>query len=284
MQSEFAKTMLVETRLTGSTQSFEVKEGLPRLVEIMIVLAGSLVSIPLLALSGSAVALTSRGGVIFRQERVGRYGRVFVFYKLRTMKEASNGPQVTVENDARVTGIGKWLRKTKLDELPALWNVLQGDMSLVGPRPEVPRYVDLDNEMWQIVLGVKPGITDSVTLSLRNEEELLASVNGDPEEFYLRTLQPLKLQGYIGYLRDRSWLNDLAILWASLIAVIHLSSRRSALLNESISEDRGSPAHHAAYESGLPANDQRSNSRIIVRTPGSCGSRPSQSAVDTLPR
>jgi lipopolysaccharide/colanic/teichoic acid biosynthesis glycosyltransferase len=276
-------SMLIETRLTGSTQTFPVKGGIPRYLEIAIVLAGSLVTIPLLSLAAAAVALTSRGGVVFRQERVGRYGRVFVLYKLRTMKEAGNGPQVTMRNDARVTGIGKWLRKTKLDELPALWNVLKGDMSLVGPRPEVPRYVDLDNEMWQIVLEAKPGITDPVTLSLRNEEELLASVNGDPEEFYLRTLQPLKLQGYMGYLRNRSWLHDLAILWASLIAVIHPPSRRSALVTKGIRKGLGSPTHDALYFE-TAASDQISRSRTTVGTRCSRESRPSQSAVDTLPK
>jgi len=141
-------------------------------------------------------------------------------YKLRTMKAASSGPQVTAGDDARVTLAGKVLRKTKLDELPELWNVLKGDMSLIGPRPEVPRYVALNNPMWRLVLEARPGITDPMTLRLRNEEALLIEVKADRERFYLESLLPFKLEGYLNYLQARSWRSDLKVLWRTIVAVV----------------------------------------------------------------
>ena len=116
--------------------------------------------------------------------------------------------------------MGRWLRKAKVDELPELWNVLKGDMSLVGPRPEVPRYVDMNNPLWKLVLEARPGITDRITLSLRNEEALLAAANADREEFYLNTLQPFKLQGYLSYLRERSFWRDVRVLVETCGAVV----------------------------------------------------------------
>lgn len=196
------------------------RNGIPRVVEAAVSLIGLVVAAPLLALSAMAVAATSRGPVIFRQERVGRSGKTFVLYKLRTMRAVHAGPQVTAGDDRRVTPVGRLLRKAKLDELPELWNVLKGDMSLVGPRPEVPRYVDLENFMWRMVLEARPGITDPVTLRLRNEEALLAQVKGDRERFYLQTLQPYKLKGYAAYLSQRSWQSDVKVLWKTGIAVI----------------------------------------------------------------
>jgi lipopolysaccharide/colanic/teichoic acid biosynthesis glycosyltransferase len=132
----------------------------------------------------------------------------------------NSGNQVTAKGDSRITFVGRLLRKTKLDELPGLWNVARGDMSLVGPRPEVSRYVNLDNPLWQRVLEVRPGITDPVTLSLRNEEELIAECQGDPEKFYLSTLQPYKLSGYVDYLQQRTWRTDVCVLIKTLFAVI----------------------------------------------------------------
>jgi lipopolysaccharide/colanic/teichoic acid biosynthesis glycosyltransferase len=133
---------------------------------------------------------------------------------------ANSGPQVTAGDDIRITPVGKFLRKTKLDELPELWNILKGDMSLIGPRPEVPRYVDLDDPMWRLVLEARPGITDPMTLRLRNEEALLVEVEGDRERFYLETLQPFKLEGYLDYLQTRSWRSDLKVLWQTIVAVV----------------------------------------------------------------
>jgi lipopolysaccharide/colanic/teichoic acid biosynthesis glycosyltransferase len=198
----------------------KIKDGLPRSLEVVAALIGLLLAAPLMALLAVLVAASSRGPVFFRQRRVGRRGRPFVLYKFRTMRTGNHGPQVTARNDDRVTRVGRLLRKTKLDELPELWNVLIGDLSLVGPRPEVPRYVNLENPLWQCALQARPGLTDPVTLRLRNEEELLSEVTGDREHFYLKTLQPYKLKGYLAYLQERSWRSDVAVLWKTLIAVL----------------------------------------------------------------
>ena len=128
--------------------------------------------------------------------------------------------QVTARGDSRITAIGRLLRLLKVDELPGLWNVVRGDMGLVGYRPEVPRYVDLANPLWREALKRRPGITDPVTLRLRNEEQLMAQVPGDHEQFYLETLQPYKLVSYLEYLRSRSILTDLTVIVRTLAAVI----------------------------------------------------------------
>jgi lipopolysaccharide/colanic/teichoic acid biosynthesis glycosyltransferase len=175
---------------------------------------------PLLLVSAVTVALTSPGGVLFRQMRVGRNGQIFTLLKLRTMRRSDHGPQVTSGNDPRITSSGRFLRKTKLDELPTFWNVVKGDMAMVGPRPEVPRYVKLDDPVWQKVLAVRPGITDPVTLLMRKEEDLLAQVGGDTEEYYLTQLQPEKMKGYVAYLETRNWHSDLSVLCRTLVALI----------------------------------------------------------------
>ena len=217
-----------------------IKNGLPRLVEAVIALVGLVIVSPLIALAAIAIAITSRGPVIFHQNRMGRKGRPFVLYKMRTMCPAGTGPQVTAGDDARVTTVGKILRKTKLDEFPELWNIVKGDMSLIGPRPEVPRYVDLENPMWRLVLEARPGITDPMTLRLRNEESLMADVKGDRERFYLETLQPFKLNGYADYLQTRSWWSDLKVLWQTAVAVVLPNQAPLPTLEEIKSQRRGS--------------------------------------------
>ena len=194
--------------------------GLPRAFDVVLAGVGLLLTSPLLLASAVAVALTSPGGALFRQKRVGRNGHIFTLYKLRTMRSSDNGPQVTSGNDPRITSSGRILRKTKLDELPTFWNVLKGDMAMVGPRPEVPQYVKLDDPVWQKVLAVRPGITDPVTLLMRGEEDLLAQVGGDTEEYYLRELQPQKMKGYVDYLQTRNWQSDLSVLCRTLVAVL----------------------------------------------------------------
>jgi lipopolysaccharide/colanic/teichoic acid biosynthesis glycosyltransferase len=194
--------------------------GLPRFVDFTLALLGLMILSPILLLVIIGVALSSPGPIFFRQERMGRGGRSFFLIKFRSMTVSNSGSQVTAKGDSRITGIGKVLRKTKIDELPELWNVVKGDLSLVGPRPEVPRYVNLKNSMWKKVLRVRPGITDPVTLKLRNEEELMAQVQDDPEKFYLEVLQPIKLRGYVDYLEKRSWWEDVKVLWKSVMAVV----------------------------------------------------------------
>lgn len=171
---------------------------------------------PLIGLAALAIGATSGLPVFFRQLRVGRGGKLFTLVKLRTMRPSLDGPQVTAKRDSRVTPVGRLLRRTKLDELPELWNILRGDMSFVGPRPEVPDYVDLDNPLWVEVLRVRPGLTDPVTLRLRDEEALMEAVEGDRDLYYRETLQPLKLEGYRSYLLARSWRSDLFVIFDTI--------------------------------------------------------------------
>ena len=199
----------------------ETGQGLPRPLEAVLAALGLVVLAPLLAGLGLAVRLSSPGPVLFRQERMGRGGRLFTLLKFRTMRETSAGPRFTARGDARITGVGRFLRQSKLDELPELWNVLRGEMSFVGPRPEVPEYVDLEDSRWQRVLAARPGLTDPVTLALRNEEELLAGVAAEERRrFYAETLVPYKLHGYAAYLERRTAWSDLGVMMATLLAVV----------------------------------------------------------------
>ena len=181
--------------MTGTPAGLETERpqgrGLPRVVEILLSLGGLVVASPFLLVACLAVVLDSAWPPLFFQERVGRGGRRFRLWKLRTMR-AGGGPEVTATGDPRITRVGRILRRAKLDELPQLWNVLAGDMALVGPRPEVPAYVDLSDSTWRRVLEVRPGITDPVSLRLRFEEELLASVAGRPRAFLPRGPRPLQ--------------------------------------------------------------------------------------------
>ena len=196
-------------------------EGLPRPVEAALALAALAVLSPVILAAAAAVALGSPGPVLFRQPRVGRGGAPFTLWKLRSMRMAPQGSQLTAAGDDRITPLGRWLRRFKLDELPQLWHVVRGDMSLVGPRPEVPRYVDFGEPLWREVLAARPGLTDPVTLRLRNEEELLAGV-ADVEAFYRERLLPWKLRGYCDYLSRRTAWTDLAVLARTALAVLGL--------------------------------------------------------------
>lgn len=204
---------------TSSMKSAEVRKGLPRWVEFPLALGALILISPLLLLVAIVIKLTSKGSILFKQDRVGLNGRHFTFYKFRTMRVGNQGPQVTVKKDSRITWIGGILRRTKLDELPELWNIVRGDMSIVGPRPEVPNYVSMDNPLWREVLKARPGLTDPVTLRLRNEEEMLAGAK-DPVQYYLDVLQPEKLKGYLAYLQNRTIKTDLWVIKETIVAVI----------------------------------------------------------------
>lgn len=206
--------------------------GIPRTLELILALIGLVGSLPLLLIAAVLIRITSPGPVLFKQERVGRFGKPFTLLKFRSMGTDNNGPQVTARNDSRITMIGRILRKTKLDELPELWNVARGDLSLVGPRPEVPKYVNLKDPLWRRALESRPGITDPVTLKLRNEEELLSSCEGDPESFYLSSLQPYKLLGYAEFLERRGWQDDIRVLLRSVVAVAVPSQAPPPGINE----------------------------------------------------
>jgi len=176
---------------------------------------------PLLLLLAAAVKLDSPGPVLFRQRRGGRGGRLFILLKFRTMTEDPVAESAGFEPGScrRVTRVGAILRRTKLDELPQLINVLRGDMALVGPRPEVPRLLETYPERWARVLSVRPGITDLASIRFRNEEELLAAA-ADPEREYREVILPRKLDLCEEYLREITLWRDAKILAATILAVL----------------------------------------------------------------
>jgi lipopolysaccharide/colanic/teichoic acid biosynthesis glycosyltransferase len=171
---------------------------------------GGLFLLPLLAVIGLAVRLTSRGPMLFRQIRVGQFGEPFELLKFRSMRVGSEeGSQLTAMGDPRVTPFGSWLRRTKVDELPQLWNVVRGDMSLIGPRPEVPQFVARYSDWQRAVLKARPGITGP---EINVYEEDLLARQVDKEQFYLTTLLPAKLQTDLAYVREIRFSSDLEIL------------------------------------------------------------------------
>lgn len=192
-----------------------------RLFDVVAAVGGLLVLSPLFALVALAVKLTSRGPVFFRQERVGRDFQPFRIYKFRTMvvDAPKLGGQITAGRDPRITSIGHLLRKTKLDELPQLLNVLSGEMSLVGPRPEVPKYVEMFRPQFAEVLSVRPGITDLASVKYRDENEILGKAD-DPEAAYVNQVLPDKLALATEYVRRASFWFDVRLIFATFWKVL----------------------------------------------------------------
>jgi lipopolysaccharide/colanic/teichoic acid biosynthesis glycosyltransferase len=177
---------------------------------------------PLLALVAILIKLDSRGGVFFRQERVGLNGRIFRIHKFRTMsvEAEKKGLQITVGADRRITRVGAVIRKYKIDELPQLIDVLLGDMSLVGPRPEVPKYIACyPEDVRKIVLSVRPGITDWASIKFKDENSILGEA-ADPEAAYINQVLPIKQKYYVDYVKNRTFFNDIVIIFSTLIAVV----------------------------------------------------------------
>ncbi len=189
-----------------------------RLLDVCISAAALLVLWPLLFLIALLVRMTSSGPVFFRQERVGLDFKRFRIFKFRSMvQEApSRGAQITVGEDPRITTVGRILRKTKIDELPQLINVLVGDMSFVGPRPEVPKYVEMFREDYAEVLTVRPGITDLASLKYSDESTILGQA-ADPEKEYVTRVLPEKLSMAKEYVRRRSLTLDLVIIIKTIL-------------------------------------------------------------------
>lgn len=177
--------------------------------------AGLLALSPALAMAAAAVWIEGGFPVLFRHVRVGRGGRKFALLKFRTMRKNARGLPVTAGGDPRITRVGRFLRRYKIDELPQLWNVLRGEMALVGPRPEVPDYVDPNDPVWRAVLQERPGITDLATLMYRNEEEILAGAR-DPDRYYREVVLPAKLALNLRYARASSPASDLRLLAMTL--------------------------------------------------------------------
>jgi lipopolysaccharide/colanic/teichoic acid biosynthesis glycosyltransferase len=173
--------------------------------------------LPVFALIAAAVAVFDGRPVFFRHERIGLRGKPFGMWKFRTMvRDASQrGMPLTVRGDTRITPLGHWLRKTKLDELPQLWNVFIGEMSLVGPRPEVLRYVSLYTPAQARVLQLMPGITDAASIAYRNETDVLADFD-EPEQAYIQKIVPEKIRLNLEYARDANVLRDCVVIFKTL--------------------------------------------------------------------
>ncbi len=180
-------------------------------------LVGLLMLWPLLLVVALLIRFKMPGGpVIFRQQRVGQYGRLFTMYKFRSMVVSHSGSSVSVKGESRITPLGAVLRKYKLDELPELWNVLVGDMSFVGPRPDVPGYADRLEGEARNILSLKPGITGPASLKYRDEEELLAAQD-DPQKYNDEVLFPDKVRINLEYLKNRSFGLDLRIIVCTVL-------------------------------------------------------------------
>ncbi|WP_207632774.1 sugar transferase [Foetidibacter luteolus] len=193
-----------------------------RLFDIVISFIALLLLSPLLCIIAVAVKLNSRGPSLFRQVRVGRDNKDFIIYKFRTMHtDAHLKYSLTVgKRDTRITAIGYYLRRYKLDELPQLYNVLKGDMSLVGPRPELRKYVDMYSPQQKKILSVRPGITDYASILYRNENELLANAE-NPELYYIQHIMPRKLELNNKYLLNKSVSAYFHILSRTFLSLFH---------------------------------------------------------------
>ena len=192
-----------------------------RIFDVVLSIVGLAVISPIFLLVAWAIGRDSSGPVFFRQVRIGKAGKPFRIYKFRTMVSDAEqkGMQITVGQDNRVTRIGKVLRKYKIDELPQLINVILGDMSLVGPRPEVPRYVaKWPADVREEILSARPGITDFASIEFKDENALLAGAQ-DPEKVYVEQILPVKIDYYLKYVRERSLWLDVKLIFRTLQAI-----------------------------------------------------------------
>jgi len=221
------------TEQTALLNSFYLRHG-KRWFDVVASFFGLLLLSPFLALVAIAVILDSPGSPFFLQNRVGKGEGTFELVKFRSMRRpvAAGGPLITARGDARITRVGKWLRKTKVDELPQLLNVLRGDMSLVGPRPEVSRYTRFYNHEQKRVLATRPGITGPAAIAYANEEELLARQD-DPEKYYVENLFPAKLDLDLIYCRNISLRGDLALIFKTLGRLFDRRRAEEALMPSS---------------------------------------------------
>lgn len=229
-----------------------------RCLDLLLGALALVLSLPIMAMVAIAVAVDSAGPIVYGARRAGRHGRPFTMWKFRSMASGADrvGPAVTGSYDFRVTRVGAFLRRTKLDELPQLVNVLAGQMSLVGPRPEAPGYVDLWTDEERAVLAVRPGITGPTQVAYIDEEELLA---GDPNAAYESELMHAKLAIDLEYVRDYTLRRDLVILWHTLVSILSAGERRSNrprrryTLNERLGSARPGPMLLDAFLAALAA-------------------------------
>lgn len=193
-----------------------------RLLDILSSLLVLILLLPVWLIIALVVALESRGGVFYHQYRVGKDNRDFKMYKFRTMQTGSDqkGLLTVGDRDNRITRVGYFLRKYKLDEFPQLINVLKGDMSVVGPRPEVRKYVDLYTPEQMRVLSVRPGLTDIASIQYVHEDEILAA-SDNPEQTYIQEVMPAKLALNLQYIDTQSLCGDIKLIWKTFTAILH---------------------------------------------------------------
>lgn len=189
-----------------------------RIFDFIVSIIGLILICPVFIIIAILIKADSKGEVFFKQLRVGQYSVPFYIYKFRTMVTDAEqlGKQITVGNDSRITKIGAFLRRYKLDELPQLINVFKGEMSFVGPRPEVPRYVKLYNDTQKQVLLVKPGITDLASLEYKEENEILGKVD-EPEKYYINEIMPHKLKLNMKYIKQANLITDIKIIFKTIM-------------------------------------------------------------------
>lgn len=190
-----------------------------RAFDLLVASVGLILLLPIFVPIAALVKVSSRGPVFHRARRVGMGGALFTLFKFRSMVVNAQylGPAITAQGDSRITSVGRFLRRTKLDELPQLLNVIKGDMSLVGPRPEDPRYVDTYTAEQRAILSVRPGITSAASVVYRNEEHLLRGENW--ETIYREQILPQKLAIDLAYLHHQSWWSDIGIILRTIIAI-----------------------------------------------------------------
>ncbi|MBL8953704.1 MAG: sugar transferase [Myxococcaceae bacterium] len=219
---------------------------LKRLFDLAVALPAAAAAAPVVAALAVAVKLDSKGPAFFVQTRVGKNRKPLRLLKLRSMVTDASGPAVTAKNDARITRVGRFLRATKLDELPQLLNVITGDMSLVGPRPEAPRYVEQYRPEWLPLLDVRPGITDLASIAFRHEEALLGKAH-DQERAYVEAVLPAKLPVALEGMNRSGLLFDALVIAKTLKEVVRPGTRHPAVTRASEAIDRLNGGHGSGH-------------------------------------
>ncbi len=193
---------------------------LKRIFDLFFAIFGIIVLSPFLIIIAILIKLDSKGSVFFKQTRITKDSKEFQIYKFRTMRENTEGnKQITVGNDNRITKIGSFLRKTKLDELPQFINILKGEMSFVGPRPEVPKYVALYTDEQKEILKIRAGITDYASIYFSNESEILGEQE-NPEEFYIKKIMPYKIELNKKYLKEIGIITDIKLIFLTIFKIM----------------------------------------------------------------
>ena len=224
-------TSKAEPRETENVDFYQIRDLLEaqkarlrikRFFDVFVSVVGLLILLAFFIVIAIIIKIDSNGPVFFWQTRVGKYGKHFKIFKFRTMvvNAEKKGRLITVGDDPRITRVGGFLRKMKIDELPQIMNIIKGDMSFVGPRPEVPKYVELYNESQKQVLLVRPGVTDLASIEYKNEGEILA-LSDDPEKTYITVIMQSKLERNIQYLKKISLINDIRVMLKTVIEIIN---------------------------------------------------------------